>query len=75
MAESDTAPRTALLAGARRLGFDAVVIAQPSLLLGDRGALGQPTRAAEVWIARLLGPVMALVPRGVRLLSSGDMQR
>ena len=49
-----------------RLGYDAVVIAQPSLLIGDRSALGQPTRSAEVWIARLLGPVMALVPRGVR---------
>lgn len=48
------------------LGFDAVVIAQPSLLIGDRSTLGQPTRSGEVWIARLLNPWMGLVPRGVR---------
>ena len=49
-----------------QLGFDTVVIAQPSLLLGDRAALGQPTRAGEVWATRLLAPVMWMVPRGVR---------
>ena len=48
------------------LGFESVVIAQPSLLIGDRAALGQPLRAGEVWVTRLLAPVMALVPRGVR---------
>lgn len=49
-----------------QLGYESVVIAQPSLLIGDRAALGQPTRAGEVWITRLLNPVMGLVPRGVR---------
>lgn len=81
-----------------QLGYASVVIAQPSLLIGDRAALGQPTRAGEVWITRLLRPWMVLVPRGmrpiaasavaaalleatlnprpgVRILSSGDMQR
>jgi uncharacterized protein YbjT (DUF2867 family) len=81
-----------------QLGYESVVIAQPSLLVGNRAALGQPERAGEVWITRLLNPVMALVPRGVRpiragsvadsllaatlaaapgvrILSSGDMQR
>ena len=53
-------------AAVARLGYEAVVFAQPSLLVGDRAALGQPTRRAEVWIARLLDPVMTLVPRGVR---------
>ncbi len=48
------------------LGFESVVIAQPSLLIGDRAALGQPVRAGEVWLTRLLTPVMALVPRSVR---------
>lgn len=42
------------------------MIAQPSLLIGDRAALGQPTRAGEVWATRLLAPVMWMVPRGVR---------
>jgi uncharacterized protein YbjT (DUF2867 family) len=49
-----------------QLDYASVVIAQPSLLVGDRAALGQPTRAGEVWITRLLSPVMSLVPRGVR---------
>ena len=48
------------------LEFDTTVFAQPSLLLGDRGALGQPQRSGEVWATRLLGPVMGLMPRGVR---------
>ena len=81
-----------------QLGYESVVIAQPSLLIGDRAALGQPARTAEVWITRALTPLMGLVPRGVRpikanavaaallaatlnatpgvrILSSGDMQR
>lgn len=49
-----------------RLGFESIVIAQPSLLLGDRASLGQPVRSGEVWVARLLGPLMRLVPRSVR---------
>ena len=48
------------------LGFESVVIAQPSLLLGDRAAIGQPVRSTEVWAARLLAPAKWLVPRSVR---------
>lgn len=57
-------------AAVAELGFDSVVIAQPSLLLGDRVALGQPGRPGEVWAARLLTPVMWMVPRGVRPISA-----
>ena len=49
-----------------QLGFESLSIAQPSLLVGDRAALGQPVRAGEVWATRLLAPVMRLVPAGVR---------
>ena len=49
-----------------QLGYDSVVIAQPSLLLGDRAALGQPARSGEVWAARLLRPLGWMVPKGVR---------
>jgi uncharacterized protein YbjT (DUF2867 family) len=49
-----------------QLGFESVVIAQPSLLVGDRAATGQPVRAGEVWATRLVGPVSWMVPRGVR---------
>jgi len=49
-----------------QLGYESLVIAQPSLLIGDRASLGQPTRRGEVLAARLFGPVMGLVPRGIR---------
>jgi uncharacterized protein YbjT (DUF2867 family) len=49
-----------------QLGYKSVVIAQPSLLLGDRAKLGQPARSGEVWAARLLGPLRWMVPKRVR---------
>ena len=53
-------------AAVSKLGYTSVVIAQPSLLLGDRTALGQPKRSGEQWATRLLGPFMGWVPRRVR---------
>lgn len=53
-------------AAVSNMGYTSVVIAQPSLLLGNRAALGQPQRSGEEWAMRLLGPVMGLVPRSVR---------
>jgi uncharacterized protein YbjT (DUF2867 family) len=38
------------------LGYASVVIAQPSLLLGDRESLGQASRGGEVGAKRLLSP-------------------
>jgi uncharacterized protein YbjT (DUF2867 family) len=52
------------------LGYTSVVVAQPSLLLGDRAALGQPARTGEVWAARLLGPLARVVPKGVRPITA-----
>ena len=49
-----------------QLGYESVVIAQPSLLLGDRAALAQPSRSGEIWAARLLGPLGWIVPKGLR---------
>ena len=48
------------------LGFATTVIAQPSLLVGDRAALGQAVRSREGWAIRLLEPVGALLPKAVR---------
>jgi hypothetical protein len=48
------------------LGYESVVVAQPSLLMGDRAALGQPVRSGEVWATRIFTPVMWMVPKGVR---------
>ena len=52
------------------LGYMTVVVAQPSLLLGDRAALGQPARTGEVWAARMLGPLGRVVPKGVRPIAA-----
>jgi uncharacterized protein YbjT (DUF2867 family) len=58
-----------------RLGFDSLVIARPSLLLGDRSALGQPTRVGEAWTARLLRPALAWVPSTVRPIRADAVAR
>jgi len=55
------------------LGYESVVIAQPSLLLGDRESLGQPTRGGEVWAQRLLGPVVGLIPASFRPVRARDV--
>jgi len=55
------------------LGYESVVIAQPSLLMGDREALGQPTRAGEVWAQRLLGPASWLIPTSFRPVLARDV--
>jgi uncharacterized protein YbjT (DUF2867 family) len=55
------------------LGYESVVIAQPSLLVGDREALGQPTRRGEVWAQRLLGPIAGLIPAGIRPVRAHDV--
>ena len=57
------------------LGIETVVFAQPSLLVGDRAALGQSPRAGEEWVMWLLRPVMGWVPRRVRPIDAGDVAR
>jgi len=49
-----------------QVGYDLVVIAQPSMLLGDRTAFGQPPRSSEVWAARLFAPFGWMMPRSLR---------
>jgi len=48
------------------LGYESVVIAQPSMLLGDRAALGRPARRGEVWATRVVGPLGWIIPKAVR---------
>jgi uncharacterized protein YbjT (DUF2867 family) len=48
------------------LATESLVIARPSLLLGDRSVLGQPTRTGEHLAQRLLGPLGWLLPRNLR---------
>jgi uncharacterized protein YbjT (DUF2867 family) len=55
------------------LGYESVVLAQPSLLLGDREALGQPPRSGEVIARRVLGPISNLIPAQVRPVAAADV--
>lgn len=61
--------------GLRDLGFERLVIARPSLLLGDRAALGQAERAGERWATRLSGPVLGLIPRRWRPIEASVVAR
>lgn len=62
-------------AAVSELGYASVVIAQPSLLIGDRGALQQPVRPGEVWAERLLNPVKWLIPANLRPILARDVAR
>jgi uncharacterized protein YbjT (DUF2867 family) len=58
-----------------QIPFDGLVIARPSLLSGDREALGQPVRTAEkvaLAVGRLLGP---LVPADYRPVAAARVAR
>ncbi len=57
-------------AAVAQLGYQSVVIAQPSLLLGDRAALGQPARSGEIWAARLARPLGWIMPDAVRPIAA-----
>jgi uncharacterized protein YbjT (DUF2867 family) len=57
------------------LGFDALVIARPSLLTGDRETLGQPARAGEkiaTYAGRLLKP---FIPADYRPIAAVNVAR
>ena len=58
-----------------QLSFEGLVIARPSLLVGDREALGQPERMGErvaTAVSRLLGP---LVPANYRPIEAAQVAR
>lgn len=55
------------------LGFEGLVIARPSLLVGERATLGQPPRPGEtvgLWVDRCLG---LLIPRDYRAIRAADV--
>jgi uncharacterized protein YbjT (DUF2867 family) len=53
-----------------RLGYESVVIAQPSLLLGNRAALGQPVRIGERWATGVLGGIGWVLPGNLRPIAA-----
>jgi uncharacterized protein YbjT (DUF2867 family) len=54
----------------KALGYDCVLLARPSLLLGDRTALGQPARIGERIGAALNVPLGWLLPDSVRPITA-----
>ena len=56
-----------------RLPLEALVIARPSLLLGDRDHLGQPRRRGEHLAARLDRWLRPLLPARLRAIDAGDV--
>ena len=57
------------------LAPDALLIARPALLLGDRGALGQPVRRLESWSQRLLLRVGHFLPLSWRPIAAEQVAR
>ena len=57
------------------LGFDLLVIVRPSLLVGDRAALGQRERPGERWGLRLTRPVLGLIPKRWRPVLAQQVAR
>ena len=57
------------------MGFDSLVVARPSLLTGNRAALGQPRRLGEQWAAALSAPFAALIPRAYKPIAASVVAR
>lgn len=59
----------------RALGFERLVLARPSLLSGDRAALGQAARPGESWVLRLSQPLAPLIPARWRPIAADRVAR
>jgi uncharacterized protein YbjT (DUF2867 family) len=57
------------------LGFQSVVFARPSLLIGNREHLGQPRRPGETWALRLTVPLSHFIPKSVRPISAARVAK
>ncbi|WP_395058614.1 NAD(P)H-binding protein [Polaromonas sp.] len=60
-------------AAVNRLGYASVVLARPSLLSGDRSALGQARRSAENFAARAMRLLKPLTPVNYRAIAAADV--
>lgn len=58
-----------------RLGFDAAVVARPSLLLGDRKRLGQPSRPGETLARLFMNSLRAVLPSNYRPIAAEKVAR
>ena len=57
------------------LGFASLLIARPSLLVGDRAALGQPQRLGERLALALSAPFAPLIPKAWRPIAAASVAR
>jgi uncharacterized protein YbjT (DUF2867 family) len=57
----------------RELGYETLVIARPSLLVGDRAALAQPVRLGEWLGQRAMGLFAPLIPADYRAIAASDV--
>lgn len=57
------------------LGFDTLVIARPSFLVGDRHALGQPERGGEKLALRVSSWLSPLIPDNYRAIDARAVAR
>ena len=57
------------------LGYDAVVVARPSMLAGDRESLGQPVRGGELLALKVTRALRPLIPRNYRSIQAEDVAR
>lgn len=55
------------------LPFDTLLIARPSMLRGDRAALGQPARRGELFWERAESWLRPLVPKRLRSIAASDV--
>jgi len=62
-------------AALRALGFETLVIVRPSLLVGDRAALGQPVRLAERLALAVSTPLGPLIPKALRPIKAATVAR
>jgi uncharacterized protein YbjT (DUF2867 family) len=56
-----------------QLGYEALVIARPSMLAGDRQALGQPDRGGEKLAFRVSQLLRPVIPRDYRSIAARDV--
>jgi uncharacterized protein YbjT (DUF2867 family) len=57
------------------LGFATLVVARPSLLAGDRAALGQPARSGERLALALAAPLSPFIPKAWRPIAAATVAR
>lgn len=53
-----------------QLPFEGLVIARPSMLVGDRDALGQPPRRGEIWAAKVSEVLGFLIPANYKPIAA-----